>query len=1220
MRALYASKKGSGSGEDGVLTEDDFFNIMSEYMNAGGDLDLTRMAEFFGKITQNLGGWQKKGDDNKRIMDAIFRCKKAYADVKKTGVPPPDSVFDELRGALFRTEGGVSISKKAFVKEHKNLLGVLKRGKKSELKAEAKDQSKELAKVVKGGADVETINPLYQDISTINPLIQVARKAKHRIEKEHERRLYDHLYSSNPYQKKTIMEEGIAPSLPWSDAHRILKERFADAKVSEIPKTKKVFAQKGRGKGLKGGAVEEDPRVLRRNRLVEIMNALREGMNDGLFRNLHREVMEIAQDINYQPMNADADDVWGALHQDLGPNFWRSLKTVVEDMIDFLQILMGGARKTPDEIREENKRIHEAWLHRNDGRPVLSPEQLKEINDANNKRNSEVAKAKPTGYRFKPKINRETGKQETVEEQELRVRTGSDQGIFAPKFKEDGTAETMEERRQRLADKKEENRKLLELAEYRRTHPYFYRGEYHAEPESFGSAFGHVFTDQITDPNSLIRGSLLPIASTVFGSIPVIGTAVKGLEYANKGAKYFGYGNLEGGSRFVLRDEGRGEGRVLYELEDDEPHKVGDVPVSPTDPRIAEFPVHRDRRPRARDERDYRPSTFVPHEHLFPKSEIDGERLPAVAFEEEYDVFTERPYRSGLPPSMLPPPPPLDSASPPITKTLKQALERQKRKAVAKKKKLVDSGLFTRAQIEANRREIRPETIKSEIPEADARSDLATLRGADEQRLRRARDERPEREALDDMLDVLARAEEKEREEALKYNADLMTQGKRKELADFLTQLGVKKLKKDEDEDKEKKGKGRPKKLKGGILPVEYLRMTDTLLNLPINQRLFQLRRSLFDNRMTGDQAVRRPRVASLLDEAENGRPVDRQFLNEIASILFPLAGGGPIPDRNTLQQLATASYQPTPAKRIGQLQLVRSTPTLKFYQDGNTVVVAIRGTEPSDANDVKADAMIALGQLENSNRYKRDFDVLQQFQTQYPPSKFDYYGVGHSLGGAILDMFLKRGLLKNGVSYNPAVQPQDFQNTTLPNQRVYSESDPLYALMGRKLAKKPETRAPRKKSLLEKLASAIPYVGTAAKGYDLYKSHMLDQFQGGAKAHKKFEEQLKKVGIEPSLYLKEAQRRAKDAGLPYKLLGFSDDDEHKLAIPDATGRMIKFGRVGYGDHLIWTHLESQKRAPMGTADAKRNTFQKSHSAIKGDWKKNPFSPNSLALKVLWSA
>ena len=341
--------------------------------------------------------------------------------------------------------------------------------------------------------------------------------------------------------------------------------------------------------------------------------------------------------------------------------------------------------------------------------------------------------------------------------------------------------------------------------------------------------------------------------------------------------------------------------------------------------------------------------------------------------------------------------------------------------------------------------------------------------------------------------------------------------------------------------------------------------------------------------------------------------------LSKVVGGCWVCRGGGPIPDRNILQQLADQSYKDVPATRVGQLELVRATPTLKFYKDnGNTIVVAIRGTKPTDVDDVKADGLIGIGQLESSDRYKRDLNTIQQFQVQYPPSQYDYYGVGHSLGGAILDMFLKNGFLKNGVSYNPAVQPQDFANTTLPNQRVYMESDPLYKLMGRNLAKKPETRAPRKKSWWEKAVSAIPYVGTAMKGYDLYQSHMLDQFKGGASPHPKFEEDLKKAGIEPSLYLKEAQRRAKKAGLPFKVLGFASDGIHKLAIPNADGKMIKFGRVGYGDHLIYTHLEKAQKVPMGTADAKRNTFHRSHEKIRGNWKSDPFSPNNLALKVLW--
>lgn len=324
------------------------------------------------------------------------------------------------------------------------------------------------------------------------------------------------------------------------------------------------------------------------------------------------------------------------------------------------------------------------------------------------------------------------------------------------------------------------------------------------------------------------------------------------------------------------------------------------------------------------------------------------------------------------------------------------------------------------------------------------------------------------------------------------------------------------------------------------------------------------------------------------------------------------LRGAGPMPPRTELQPIASASYNPPPPPTIGNLKLLYGTGTLVFYfGEPNTIVVGIRGTVPSDTGDLKADASIVVGQLRSSQRFKQDLAALQQFQLKYPPSQYDYYGVGHSLGGAILDEFLKMKLLKRGVSYNPAVQPQTLFSKT-DNERVYEKGDPLYQLIGR--FTNPEvrdTQSKKPKSILSKL----PYLG---KAYDYLQSHGLANFSGGAKAHGEFADQLHEVGIDPASYLRIARDRAKDAGLPYKLLGFADDDVHKLAIPDGDGKMVKFGAVGYGDFILWSDAEARGEVPKGYAEQKRRTFQKSHRAMKGDWKKNPFSPNSLALKVLW--
>lgn len=428
------------------------------------------------------------------------------------------------------------------------------------------------------------------------------------------------------------------------------------------------------------------------------------------------------------------------------------------------------------------------------------------------------------------------------------------------------------------------------------------------------------------------------------------------------------------------------------------------------------------------------------------------------------------------------------------------------------------------------------------------------------------------------------------------------------------------------------------------------------------------------------------------------------------------MEGNGMMPQRDTLQRMANASYDSVPPRLINGWTLVVSTPTLKFYKSGNTIVVAIRGTVPRDRNDIEADASLAVNRLETTNRYKKDVDTLVATFRRFPPSQYDYYGVGHSLGGAILDSFLREGWLKSGLSYNPAVQPKDIPKTNT-NQRVYQAGDPLYAVMGQ-FTKGAEVRAPKKKSLVDTLIRKVPVVG---KVYGMFSDHQLDNFEGGAtrrerflKKYKledkgysldelakitgvpketlqevynrgigayktnptsvrmkgsfkknvdaplskklskeqwamsrvysfldgnpkhdndlrevtpslsgtgtsRFETELKEIGLSPSAYLKEARRKAKSEGYSPSDLSFANNNVHKLEMKDPkTGKVSRFGRVGYKDFLMWSHLEKKGKVEKGTADSKRKRFQVSHSAIKGDWKHNPFSPNRLALSVLW--
>lgn len=106
-------------------------------------------------------------------------------------------------------------------------------------------------------------------------------------------------------------------------------------------------------------------------------------------------------------------------------------------------------------------------------------------------------------------------------------------------------------------------------------------------------------------------------------------------------------------------------------------------------------------------------------------------------------------------------------------------------------------------------------------------------------------------------------------------------------------------------------------------------------------------------------------------------------------------------------------------------------------------------------------------------------------------------------------------------------------------------------------------------------------------------------------------------MGRGVSDYLKQARAKARKFGYDPSALTLAEDGVHKLCI-EHDGKKICFGRAGYGDFLIWTRLEREGMAPKGTAQQKRRVFRKSHSAMKGDWKSNPYSKNNLALNILW--
>lgn len=115
------------------------------------------------------------------------------------------------------------------------------------------------------------------------------------------------------------------------------------------------------------------------------------------------------------------------------------------------------------------------------------------------------------------------------------------------------------------------------------------------------------------------------------------------------------------------------------------------------------------------------------------------------------------------------------------------------------------------------------------------------------------------------------------------------------------------------------------------------------------------------------------------------------------------------------------------------------------------------------------------------------------------------------------------------------------------------------------------------------------------------------------------FKKQLKQIGFTPEKYLQVAREIANEEGYDGRALEFADDDEHKLMIYDDDGKVHKFGKVEFDDYITWSKKVAIGKAPRGYAEQKRNVFNRSHSKLPGDWKKDRFSPNNLALKILWS-
>jgi len=113
------------------------------------------------------------------------------------------------------------------------------------------------------------------------------------------------------------------------------------------------------------------------------------------------------------------------------------------------------------------------------------------------------------------------------------------------------------------------------------------------------------------------------------------------------------------------------------------------------------------------------------------------------------------------------------------------------------------------------------------------------------------------------------------------------------------------------------------------------------------------------------------------------------------------------------------------------------------------------------------------------------------------------------------------------------------------------------------------------------------------------------------------FQKKLDSIGLKPNIYLKKAKELAEYNGYDPSKLMFCNTGTNKLMYESPEG-MVHFGSPGYNDYIIYSFLESQKEVEKGTADERRKLYRGRASNIKGNWKENKFSPNNLAINILW--
>jgi len=227
------------------------------------------------------------------------------------------------------------------------------------------------------------------------------------------------------------------------------------------------------------------------------------------------------------------------------------------------------------------------------------------------------------------------------------------------------------------------------------------------------------------------------------------------------------------------------------------------------------------------------------------------------------------------------------------------------------------------------------------------------------------------------------------------------------------------------------------------------------------------------------------------------------------------LVRGGVRPTDKQFLDIVKTSYATAPPKLVSDFELVFASPTVDAWvnEPRKTIVVSIRGTNVKDKQDIYADASLTVNALVKTPRYQTDKKAVQDIMGRYNPQTYEYYLVGHSLGGAIINQLMRDfPQFKYGMEYNPAFQPYDLISQQRGKVfRNYTDKDPLYRLGGRLFADK---KVVPSKTTVSNLG-AVGDLYEAISGHSLSNFEGAGRFKGGAmteQEHKGLLEEIKRL------------------------------------------------------------------------------------------------------------